>query len=61
MIQDSLELASKLDKSDLNYDMVYVIAAYHDVGLIKDRKTHHIHSKEFVQNDNNLKRWFTED
>lgn len=59
VINESLALASKLDNINLN--IVYVVAAYHDIGLIHGRKYHHIYSKQSVLNDNALKKWFNEE
>lgn len=39
VIEQSLSLAPHYE---VNEDMVYVIAAYHDLGLSEDRKTHHL-------------------
>lgn len=55
VIEESLSLAEDLD---VNVDMVYVIAAYHDLGLIDNRETHHILSAKILENDDNLKKWF---
>lgn len=59
VISESLELAKNIDGIDLN--MVYAIAAYHDTGLCRDRKTHHIVSGEIIQTDPTLRRWFSEE
>lgn len=59
VISESLELAKNIDGIDLN--MVYAIAAYHDTGLCRDRKTHHIVSGEIIQADTTLRRWFIEE
>ena len=40
--------------------MVYTIAAYHDLGLRKDRKTHHLVSGDIVRTDMKLHQWFSE-
>ncbi|MBQ0150033.1 MAG: MGMT family protein [Bacteroidales bacterium] len=56
VIRQSLELASHYD---VNIDMVYAIAAYHDTGLAVDRKTHHLESGKIVRADENLLRWFS--
>lgn len=44
---------------DVNPDMVYAIAAYHDLGLSVDRKTHHLVSGRIVREDKRLLQWFT--
>ena len=56
VIRQSLELASHYD---VNIDMVYAIAAYHDTGLSVDRKTHHLESGKIVRTDGNLRQWFS--
>lgn len=35
---------------DLNIDMVYIIAAYHDLGRLVDNETHNIESAKMLQN-----------
>lgn len=54
---------SRAIASDLNVDMnmVYAIAAYHDVGLTADRKTHHLVSGRIVREDMWLRNWFSEE
>lgn len=56
VIRQSLELAGHYE---VDMDMVYAIAAYHDTGLAVDRKTHHLESGRIVREDMNLKRWFS--
>ena len=56
VISQSLEFARHYD---VNADMVYVIAAYHDTGLEVDRKTHHLESGRIVREDPRLRQWFT--
>ena len=56
VIRQSLELARHYD---VDMNMVYVIAAYHDTGLAVDRKTHHLESGKIVRNDLKLKQWFS--
>lgn len=59
VISESMELAKNIDGIDLS--MVYAIAAYHDTGLCRDRKTHHIVSGEIIQTDATLRHWFSEE
>ena len=59
VISESMELAKNIDGIDLS--MVYAIAAYHDTGLCRDRKTHHIVSGEIIQADATLRHWFSEE
>ena len=58
VIQQSLEIASKLD---VNLDMVYAIAAYHDTGLCEGREHHHEVSAQIIKADARLRQWFTEE
>lgn len=59
VISESMELAKNIDGIDLS--MVYAIAAYHDTGLCRDRKIHHIVSGEIIQADATLRHWFSEE
>ena len=56
VIDNSMALAVHFD---VNPDMVYAIAAYHDLGVAKGRERHHIESGIIVENDPALKRWFS--
>ena len=58
VIRESLILARE---HNANEQMVYVIAAYHDLGLRFDRETHHIRSGEILMADSKLRLWFTEE
>lgn len=58
VIQQSLALA---EYYDVNLDMVYAIAAYHDTGLVVDRKTHHLESGRIIREDLRLREWFSPD
>ena len=58
VIQQSLEIAEHLD---VDNDMVYVIAAYHDTGLCEGRERHHEVSAQIIKADENLRKWFTEE
>ena len=57
VINRSLEFAKEVD--NINYDMVYTIAAYHDIGHYIDAKNHEKISSEILLNDDNLKRFFS--
>lgn len=46
---------------NINYNMVYTIAAYHDIGHHIDSKRHEIISGEIMSKDENLKKFFTEE
>lgn len=58
VISQSLELAARLD---VNVDMVYAVAAYHDTGLCEGREHHHEVSARIVREDENLRQWFTDE
>ena len=57
VIEQSAMLAKHYD---VNRDMVYAIAAYHDTGLVEGRKYHHITSGRIIREDDELRRWFSE-
>jgi uncharacterized protein len=56
VIEQSLALA---EAHNLDIDMAYAIAAYHDVGLVNGREYHHSDSKRIMLADRELLRWFT--
>ncbi len=58
VIKRSLELAKDYD---VDLDMVYTIASYHDLGHFIDRKTHEIISAEIFMKDEKIKQWFTDE
>ena len=59
VIKRSFMFAKTID--NINYDMVYTIASYHDIGHYIDAKNHEKVSAEMLLQDNNLKEFFTED
>ena len=56
VIRRSLELANRTG-ADTN--MVYTIAAYHDIGMSGPRAIHHITGGKILMQDARLKRWFS--
>ena len=56
VIKNSLHLA-QVTGADI--DMVYVVAAYHDLGMEGPRAVHHITSGKILMADARLKRWFS--
>lgn len=58
VISQSMELAAHLD---VDINMVYTIAAYHDTGLCEGREFHHEASARIIRADRTLRRWFTEE
>lgn len=63
-IQDVIRRSFKLidqNKLDVNENIVYVVAAYHDIGHHIDRKKHEIISAEIMSKDENLKKFFSKE
>lgn len=58
VIKRSLELAKNYD---VDIDMIYTIASYHDLGHYIDRKTHEIISAEIFMKDEKIRQWFTDE
>ena len=56
VMSNSLRLAQHYD---VDMQMVYTIAAYHDLGLEAGREQHHTASARIVREDKRLKRFFT--
>lgn len=48
-------------KDELNYDMLYTAVAYHDIGDHIDRANHEKISANWMANDKNLKRFFSQE
>ena len=60
VIDRSMELV-KENNLDVNLDMVYVIASYHDIGHHIDSKKHEIISADIMSKDKNLEKFFTKE
>lgn len=56
VIANSLKIAQPLD---VDLELVYVVAAYHDLGLLAGRQGHEAKSQELLLKDENLSLWFT--
>lgn len=56
VIRNALELV-RITGADVN--MVYAIAAYHDLGMSGPRAIHHITGAKILAKDNRLKKWFS--
>ncbi len=56
VIERSMKLARHYK---VNEEMVYVVAAYHDIGLEFGREMHHRESARLVMQDKELCRWFS--
>ena len=57
VIDQSLEIASEMPEVDIN--MVYITAAFHDLGLVNGRENHHIDSRKILEADEFIKSYFT--
>ena len=51
----------KNNKLDVNLNMIYTIAAYHDIGYYVDAKNHEKISAEMLYKDKKLKEFFNDD
>ena len=61
-INTVIERSMKLSKGyDVDLNMVYVIAAYHDIGHHIDRKNHEKVSAEMMFEDKKLEKWFSDE
>ena len=56
VIRSSLDLV-KTTGADIN--MVYTVAAYHDLGMSGPRAIHHLTGGKILAADNRLKKWFS--
>lgn len=59
VINRSIRFANTIP--DINYNIVYTVAAYHDIGHHINPKTHELVSAEMMYNDNRLKEFFTDE
>lgn len=61
-VQAVIEQSLKLSKFyDVDEDMVYAIAAFHDTGLVEGRNAHHLVSGRIIREDPRLPEWFSPD
>lgn len=56
VINRSLAMAAHYD---VNINMVFAAAAFHDLGLSKGREIHHLVSANIIRNDVRLEKWFS--
>lgn len=59
VINRSIRFANTIP--DIDYNIVYTVAAYHDIGHHINPKTHELVSAEMMYNDNRLKEFFTDE
>lgn len=58
VINNSLTIA---EDYPVDRNLVYTIAAYHDIGIRFGRKDHHITSGNYLLEDKELTKWFSQD
>lgn len=58
VIEQSIAIAKHFD---VDTELVYTIAAYHDTGLCRGREHHHTESRNIVLSDTTLRRWFSQE
>lgn len=58
VIKQSMTIAKHYN---VDPEMVYTIAAYHDTGLCRGRDYHHTESRNIILSDTKLREWFTEE
>ena len=58
VISEALRLSAFYDVDE---DIVYAAAAFHDTGLVEGRETHHLASGKIIREDQRLPEWFTPD
>ena len=59
VINRSMKFASQVE--NINYDIVYTVAAFHDIGHHIAPKKHEVISAELMIKDENLKRFFSDE
>lgn len=59
VINRSIKFADTIP--EINYDIVYTVASYHDIGHHINPKLHEIISAEIMYKDDNLKEYFSEE
>lgn len=58
VIDQGLKLS---DHYDVDPNIIYAAAAYHDTGLVEGRDVHHMASGRIIREDTHLKQWFSDD
>ena len=59
VIEQSIKLARSIP--GINTEMVYVTAAFHDLGLVNGRENHHIDSRKILETDEFIKARFSQE
>ena len=61
VIRRSLDFANQVTDQTIDRDMVYTIAAFHDIGMVKNRDTHELVGAQMLLADTTLPQFFTPD
>lgn len=56
VIEEAMNMSVRYD---VDKNVLYAAAAFHDTGLVGGREAHHLSSGRIIREDQNLKRWFT--
>ena len=59
VLKTSLEIAEKLN--DIRFDLVYVIAFYHDIGNLYGRDQHHLTGAKYLEDDLMIQKYFNQE
>jgi uncharacterized protein len=59
VIAKSLKFIEQVKGEAVDADMVYTVAAYHDIGILQDRAAHHQIGARILRDDKGLDRFFT--
>ena len=59
VLKTSLEIAEKLE--DVRLDLVYIIAFYHDIGILYGRDQHHLTGAKYLEEDLMIRKYFNQE
>ncbi len=59
VITNTFEILDELANPNVDPQLCYTVAAYHDLGLLFGRQNHETRSKELLLADQKLRRWFS--
>lgn len=57
VIEESMNMSTHYD---VDQNILYAAAAFHDTGLSEGRENHHLASGRIIREDSRLRKWFTE-
>lgn len=57
VIEESMNMSTHYD---VDQNILYAAAAFHDTGLSEGRENHHLVSGRIIREDSRLRKWFTE-